>query len=104
MIFSQHRRNSIVKRYGLRLFVTGATGKSSKAITNVTQLCERHIAGEYELEIVDIYQQPELARGHEIIAAPTLVRYYPLPPKRIVGELSEGTELLELLQIEVHEQ
>jgi circadian clock protein KaiB len=96
----RNSKTAVVKRYGFRLFVTGATGKSSRAITNLTQVCERYIAGEYVLDVVDIYQQPELARGQQIVAAPTLVKYSPLPLRRFIGDLSKTRELLKALEIQ----
>ena len=87
-------------RYRFRLFVTGATGRSSTAISNLTQICEQHLPGKYELDIVDIYQQPELARGQQIIAAPTLVKYFPLPLRRFIGDLSKTRDLIVALQVD----
>ena len=88
------------KRFAFRLFVTGATHRSSKAITNLTDVCERYLPGQYDLDVIDIYQQPELARGQQIIAAPTLVKYFPLPAQRFIGDLSRTKELLVALQLQ----
>ena len=76
-------------RYVLRLYVTGATDRSSRAITNIRWFCEHYLRGRYDLVVVDIYQQPSLAQTQEIIAAPTLVKSEPLPPKRLVGDFSD---------------
>jgi circadian clock protein KaiB len=76
-------------RYVLRLYVTGATARSSRAITNIRWVCEHYLNGRYDLRVVDIYQQPWVAKTYEIIAAPTLVRNEPLPPKRLVGDFSD---------------
>lgn len=80
-------------RYVLKLYVTGATDRSSRAITNIRSFCERYLKGRYDLEVVDIYQQPLLAQTQEIIAAPTLVKSEPLPPKRLVGDFSDRERL-----------
>ena len=77
--------------YTLRLFVTGTTPKSIKAISNIKKICEEHLKGRYDLEVVDLYLQPDLAKGEQIIAAPTLIKKLPLPLRRIIGDLS-GTE------------
>jgi circadian clock protein KaiB len=80
--------------YVLRLYVAGITPRSSEAITNVTALCEEHLAGRYELEIIDIYQKPTLAKGEQIIAAPTLIKKLPLPLRRLIGNMSEKERVL----------
>ncbi len=81
-------------KFVLRLYVAGITPRSSEAITNVTALCEEHLAGRYELEIIDIYQQPVLAKGQQIIAAPTLIKKLPLPLRRMIGDMSEKDRIL----------
>jgi circadian clock protein KaiB len=80
--------------FSFRLYVTGATPRSVKAIQNLKTLCEEHLAGRYELEVVDIYQQPALAQGQQIIAAPTLVKQFPLPLQRFIGDLSNAERIL----------
>jgi circadian clock protein KaiB len=87
-------------RYVLRLYVTGATDRSSRAITNIRWFCERYLKGRYDLLVVDIYQQPALAQTHEIIAAPTLVKSEPLPSKRLVGDFSDRERLIAGLGIQ----
>jgi len=77
--------------YVLKLYVTGMTPRSMKAITNIKAICEEHLSGRYELEIIDIFQQPVLAKGEQIIAAPTLIKKLPLPLRRFIGDMS-GTE------------
>lgn len=79
------------EKYILRLFITGITPQSSKAVANIKKICEEHLKGRYELEVIDLYQQPELAKGEQIIAAPTLIKKLPLPLRRIIGDMS-GTE------------
>ena len=81
-------------RYVLKLYVAGVDRKSTEAIRAITRFCDDHLKGRYELEIVDIYQQPTLARGERIIAAPTLIRKLPLPPWRLVGNMADLDELL----------
>jgi len=78
----------------LRLYVTGMTPRSTQAIANLRAICDEHLAGRYDLEIVDIYQHPRLARDEQIVAAPTLVKRLPPPLRRIVGDLSDGEQVL----------
>src|SRR4051812_32450772 len=85
--------------YAMRLYVTGATPRSSRAIANLRKLCDEHLSGRYKLEVVDVYQQPELAREGQIIAAPTLVKSFPLPLRRFIGDMSNTANLLEGLEI-----
>lgn len=86
-------------RYILRLFVTGQTRRSMRAVENVRQICERHLKDRYDLEIVDIYQQPELAARHQLIAAPTLIKEMPLPIRRLVGDMSDNARVLSGLNL-----
>ncbi len=81
-------------KYVLRLYVTGATPRSSRAIQNLKKLCEEHLEGCYDLQVIDIYQQPVLARGEQIIAAPTLVKKLPLPLRKFIGDLSDTERIL----------
>ena len=80
--------------YLLRLYVTGITPNSTRAITNIRKICEEHLQGRYALEVVDIYQQPTLAEGEQIIAAPTLIKKLPLPLRRLIGDLSNTEQVL----------
>ena len=82
------------QKYLLRLYVTGMTPRSTEAIAQIKAICEEHLNGRYELEVVDIYQQPTLAKGEQIIATPTLIRKLPLPLRRLVGDLSNGQRVL----------
>lgn len=84
----------------LHLFITGAALNSTRAVHNLTQLCEQHLKGRYELVIVDIYQQPHLAKEQQIVAAPTLIRLHPQPVRRLIGDLSDRARVLSLLGIE----
>jgi len=81
-------------RYILRLYVTGLTPRSSRAVKNLKAVCDEYLAGRYDLEVIDIYQQPVLARGEQIIAAPTLIKKLPLPVRRIIGDLSDRERVL----------
>jgi circadian clock protein KaiB len=80
--------------YILRLYVTGTTPQSARAIANIKKLCEIHLKGRYELDVVDLYQQPELAQGEQIIVAPTLIKKMPLPQRRIIGDMSKSERVL----------
>lgn len=82
------------EKYLLRLFVTGMTPRSTRAVENVRSVCESHLQGRYELEVVDIYQQPALAKDEQIIAAPTLIKKLPLPVRRVIGDLSNTEKVL----------
>ncbi|HCX02748.1 MAG TPA: thiol-disulfide isomerase [Syntrophaceae bacterium] len=81
-------------KYVLRLYITGMTPKSTRAITNVRKLCEQYLKGCYELEVVDIYQQPRLAKGEQIIATPTLIKKLPLPLRKLIGDMSDVERFL----------
>jgi circadian clock protein KaiB len=87
------------RTYAMRLYVTGATPKSTAAITNLRKLCDEHLAGQYELKVIDVYQQPALAREGGIIAAPTLVKSLPLPLRKFIGDMSNTKNLLAGLEI-----
>ena len=82
------------KAYALRLYVAGQTPKWQKAFTNLKQICEEHLQGRYEIEIIDLLQNPQLARGDQILAVPTLVRRLPEPIKKIIGDLSNTERVL----------
>ena len=82
-------RTKLPQEYVLKLYVAGVDRKSTDAIRAVTGLCDEYLKGRYKLVIVDIYQQPMLARGEQIIAAPTLIRKLPLPLKRLVGNMAD---------------
>ena len=81
-------------RYILRLYVTGMTSRSSRAVSNLKAICEEYLEGRYDLEVVDIYQQPVLIKGEQIIAAPTLIKKLPLPMRRIIGDMSNRQRVL----------
>jgi circadian clock protein KaiB len=81
-------------KYVLRLYVTGTTGRSVRAIQNVRRICEEHLAGLYDLEVVDIYKNLPLAKGDQIIAAPTLIKRLPSPLRRLIGDMSDEQRVL----------
>lgn len=80
--------------YQLRLYITGTTPRSTQAIASIRSLCEECLPGQYDLKVVDIYQQPKEASRKQIIAAPTLVKEFPLPPKRLIGDLSNRDKVI----------
>ncbi len=86
--------------YVLKLFVSGSTPRSVIAIENIRRICEEHLKGRYELQVVDVYQQPGLARSEQIIAAPTLIKQLPVPLRRFVGDLSDEETVLVGLGLE----
>jgi circadian clock protein KaiB len=92
--FEQSAAKLDPKKYILRLYVTGMTPKSTRAIANVQKLCEEYLEGCYELKVIDIYQQPQLAKGEQIIATPTLIRKLPLPLRRLIGDMSDKERFL----------
>jgi len=81
-------------KHVLRLYVTGVTGKSVRAIQNVRRICDEHLKGRYELEVIDLYKNLPLARGDQIIAAPTLIKRLPLPLRRLIGDMSDEARVL----------
>jgi circadian clock protein KaiB len=80
--------------YVLRLYVSGMTPTATRAIRNIKAICEERLAGRYELEVVDVYQQPQLAKREQIVAAPTLIKKLPLPLRRIIGDMSNKNHVL----------
>ena len=81
-------------RYVLRLYVSGMTPRSARAVKNLQAICDEYLEGRYDLEVVDIYQQPVLTKGEQIIAAPTLIKKLPLPMRRIIGDMSNKDRVL----------
>jgi circadian clock protein KaiB len=86
-------------KYVLRLYVTGLTPRSVTAIENIRRICEQHLQGRYDLEIIDIYQHPEQAEDAQLIVAPTLIKELPAPLRRFVGDLSETEKILVGLEL-----
>ena len=82
------------EKYILRLYIAGMTPNSVRAISNIKKICEEYLNGRYNLEVIDLYQTPQLAKGEQIIAAPTLIKKLPLPLRRIIGDMSVTERLL----------
>jgi len=82
------------ERYVLRLYVTGMTPRSAEAIKNLRAICGEFLEGRFDLEVIDIYQQPVLTQGEQIVAAPTLIKKLPLPMRRLVGDMSDRERVL----------
>ncbi len=82
------------KTWQLRLYVSGQTPKSARALVNLTKLCEEHLHGRYEIEVVDLAADPTMARNNDILAGPTLVRLLPAPFRRVIGDLSNAESVL----------
>jgi len=80
--------------YLLRLYIAGATPKSLRALSHIKQICDEYLHGRYELEVIDLYQQPTLAEGEQIVAAPTLIKELPPPLRRIIGDMSQIERVL----------
>jgi circadian clock protein KaiB len=93
-VIRKHTAKRPTPKYAFRLYVPGVTPCSTRAIQNLKELCEKYLEGQYEVEVVDIYQQPDLAKGQQIIAAPTLVKHFPLPLKKFIGDLSNAERIL----------
>ena len=87
------------QKYILRLYITGMTNRAARTIENLQRFCEKHLAGRYELQVIDIYQQPELARTEQIVAVPTLIKKLPLPLRRLIGDMSDEERVLVGLDI-----
>jgi circadian clock protein KaiB len=87
-------RDAKNQQYVLRLYVTGFTLRSQEAIRNVTAICEENLAGRFDLQVIDIYQNPVLAKGEQIIAAPTLIKKLPLPLRKIIGNMADKDKVL----------
>jgi circadian clock protein KaiB len=81
-------------KYLLRLYISGITNRSVIAITNLKKICEEYLEGRYELEVIDLYKNPKLAKDEQIIAAPTLIKKLPLPFRRIIGDMSNKEKVL----------
>jgi len=82
------------EKYILRLYVTGMSFRSTKAIENVKKICEENLKGRYELEVVDVLQQPEYVKKEQLLAAPTLIKKLPLPLRRLIGDMSNKERML----------
>ena len=92
------------KEYVLRLYVAGTTSKSIRAVANIKEICETSLKNRYDLEVIDIYQQPVLVKGEQIIAAPTLVKQLPLPLRKFIGDMSDTERILVGLDLRPRDQ
>lgn len=87
-------RRAAAKEWELRLYIAGKTPRAVKAFENLKRICEEHLAGRYEIEIIDLLENPTLAKGDQIVAVPTLVRHLPEPVRKIIGDLSNTERVL----------
>jgi circadian clock protein KaiB len=92
-------QSNSAQRYALRLYVTGITRNSRRAITNVRKICDDYLRGRCDLEVIDIYQQPDLAKAEQLLAAPTLVKRSPLPLRKFIGDMSNTERILQGLNL-----
>ena len=92
--FERGLRKSLKEKYVLRLYVTGMTPRSTRAIENIKKICDAELHGRCDLEVIDIYQRPVLAKGEQIIATPTLVKKLPLPLRRFIGDMADIKRIL----------
>lgn len=97
--FEKALKGETQQHYVLRLYITGMTPKSMLAIDNVKKICEEHLKGRCELEVIDIYQQPNYAKTEQLIAAPTLIKKLPLPLRKFIGDMSNNDKILVGLDI-----
>ena len=98
--FEKALQDRAQQRYVLRLYVAGMTPRSMESITSIKKICEEHLQGRYEIEVIDIYQHPELAKERQVVAAPTLIKEPPLPLRKFIGRLSEVERILKGLDIQ----
>ena len=92
--FEQELRKVKQEKLVLRLYVTGMTTRSKRAIQNIKKICEDHLKGRYELEVIDVYREPVLAKGDQIVATPTLIKKLPAPIRMFIGEMAETEKIL----------
>jgi circadian clock protein KaiB len=90
-------------KYVLRLYVSGSTLKSALAVENIKRICEQYLKNRYDLEVIDIYQQPNLARDEQIVAVPTLIKRLPPPRRRLIGDMSNPKKVLFGLDLRMRE-
>ncbi len=100
----EETENNDSQIYTLRLYVTGMTPNSARAISNIKKICDEYLKGRYDLEVIDLYQHPGLAKGEQIIAAPTLIKKLPLPLRRVIGDMSSTDRVLVGLDISEKEK
>ena len=97
-------RKQAETKYVLRLYVAGVARKSSSAIRSVTDICEQYLKGRYELEIIDIYQQPDSVRREQVVVAPTLIKKLPLPLRRLIGDMANKEKVLVGLDLRIKDE
>ena len=85
--------------YNLKLYITGASPNSTKAVANIKHICEQHLKGRYNLEIIDVYQASSIAQAEQIVALPLLVKLSPYPKKRLIGNMSDTGKVLKGLEL-----
>lgn len=95
----QDAENEKNKKYLLRLYITGITPRSTRAIQNIQKICEENLKGRYKLEVIDIFQQPMLAKDEQIVAVPTLIKELPHPLRRLIGDMSDKERVLVGLEL-----
>jgi circadian clock protein KaiB len=88
-----------VATYVLRLYIAGTTPRSTRAVMNIKDICQNSLSGRYDLEVIDIYQQPDMAKDQQIIAAPTLIKELPLPLRKFIGDMSNTDKILVGLEV-----
>jgi len=88
------RRTRQKEAWNLRLYIAGATPRATSALENLKAICEQHLTGQYRIEVIDLLKHPQLAKGDQIVAVPTLVRHLPPPVKKIIGDLSDAERVL----------
>ena len=98
--FEKGLKKAEKEEFVLRLYVTGMTARSKRAIQNIKKICEDHLKGRYNLEVIDIYREPVLAKGDQIVATPTLIKKLPVPIRKFIGEMSETEKIL--LGLDLH--
>jgi len=103
-VFELTKSEKTRAKYILRLYVTGTTNRSVTALTNLKKICEQYLEGQYDLEVIDLYQMPSLALKEQIIAAPTLIKKLPLPFRRIIGDMSNEEHVLHGLDLKKEKQ
>lgn len=98
--YTHRGAGGVLSKYLLRLFVTGASTRATTAIKNLQRICEEELEGQYDLEIIDVLENPELAEDEKILATPTLIKSLPLPLRRVIGDLSDKEKVLLGLELQ----
>jgi circadian clock protein KaiB len=101
--FEQRLKKTGKEKYVLRLYVAGISTKSEQAVQNIKRICDEHLKGRYDLEVIDILRQPVLAKGEQILATPTLLKKLPLPLRRFIGDMTETERILVGLDLRLKE-